>query len=664
MKPGTPLYTVSGRTLIPAPQRSATYMLIAAVVLSVVLSLAPAGGALAAAPDATFVVTNANNSGSGSLRDAINKSNAAATGPRIISFDIPGSGAHTINLTSALPAIIRPVTLDGLTQPGAGCNDSWPHTLLIVLDGTGAGAAANGILVIGGSSIIRGLAIQHFSGDGVHIQSAGNVSVECNYIGTNAAGSAVAGNSGNGVTIDNTPDNLVGHNLISGNTVGVSISGPAAKFNHVVGNRIGTNAAGNAAIPNAQAGVFFQSIPANYIGGNTAGLRNIISGNSGPGIELEQTDLVDIQGNYIGTDANGTGALANHGVGISLFYATNTVIGGSQPVQANVISGNLGHGIHVYQMSTNVRIVGNRIGVNAAATAKLTNGGVGVFVNNVANTVVGAPGAGNVIGGNGQQGVLIYGPGAHNNSVRGNFIGLAPGGQVLGNSSHGVEISDASTNSVGGPGNGDGNWIAFNGGAGVYVVATDRPIPTANVSGLPVDLPGDVPSDAVQVPDVTGQAINDAILANAIFANGGLGIDLDKLGVAPNDGNDSDDGPNHLQNYPELGSATAHGSTTTVVGALTSTPNTTYHLEFFANDTCDPSHYGEGQRLLGSYQVTSNGAGVAGFSVDFAAALPAGTAVTVTATDPAGNTSEFSHCYAVTNPSHGWVNYLPYIVVR
>ena len=88
---------------------------------------------------ATFTVTNVNDSGAGSLRQAIISSNAAAAGPRTISFNIAGAGTHTINLASALPAITKPVTLDGLTQPGASCGNTLPYTLRIVLNGAGAG---------------------------------------------------------------------------------------------------------------------------------------------------------------------------------------------------------------------------------------------------------------------------------------------------------------------------------------------------------------------------------------------------------------------------------------------------------------------------------------------------------------------------------------------
>ena len=162
---------------------------------------------------------------------------------------------------------------------------------------------------------------------------------------------------------------------------------------------------------------------------------------------------------------------------------------------------------------------------------------------------------------------------------------------------------------------GAGNIIAFNGNIGVGVGNF--------ASGVP--------------------AIENSILRNSIFANGQLGIDLAPgTGVTPNDPGDADTGPNMLQNFPVIEKAT----TKQVHGRLDSQPGGTYRIEVFANQSCDPSGYGEGERFLGAVVVMTDKRGEAKFKLKFPAAVGAGQFLTATATDGAGNTSEFSACAA------------------
>src|SRR5207248_11730537 len=154
-------------------------------------------------------------------------------------------------------------------------------------------------------------------------------------------------------------------------------------------------------------------------------------------------------------------------------------------------------------------------------------------------------------------------------------------------------------------------------------------------------------------------AINNSILGNSIFANAALGIDLQtENGVTLNDTGDADDGPNHLQNFPVLTSVTSSGGMTTIAGRLNSTANTTFRIEFFANDSIDPSGYGEGQIFLGFVNTTTNASGDATFSKGFTQ-IGANQRVTATATDPSNNTSEFSGDRKSTrlNSSHRTISY-------
>jgi hypothetical protein len=202
--------------------------------------------------------------------------------------------------------------------------------------------------------------------------------------------------------------------------------------------------------------------------------------------------------------------------------------------------------------------------------------------------------------------------------VQGNYVGVdVTGNADLGNAGPGVFIANSSNNAIGGAATGAGNLIAFNHKAGIDLA-----------SG-----PG------------------NAFRANRITANTHLGITLsDTITVTANDLNDEDVGPNGQQNFPILTSATNTGSNTTMVGTLNSAANTSYTLDFFANTACDASGHGEGQTFLGSNVVATNGIGNATINFTLNTAVPLAQFVTITATDPDGNTSEFSACVAVTGP--------------
>lgn len=212
------------------------------------------------------------------------------------------------------------------------------------------------------------------------------------------------------------------------------------------------------------------------------------------------------------------------------------------------------------------------------------------------------------------DGIRIVGSGATGNVVEGNFIGTdISGTNNRGNGGANVFIgSGASGNLVGGTAVGDGNIIAFAGTNGIVVESLT--------------------------------ATGNEIRSNAVFSNGLLGVDLGNDGLTINDIGDGDSGPNELQNYPELLAATADLGNTLITGTLDSTPVTVFTLEFFANTTCDASGNGEGQRPLGTVLVPTDSGG--GVNFDVSVPFEAGTNefVSATATDPAGNSSEFANC--------------------
>ena len=432
----------------------------------------------------------------------------------------------------------------------------------------------------------------------------------------------------NGVAANNTigGTSAAARNIISGNNrVGIAIS--TATNTIIQGNYIGTDITGNAIIANRQSGVDVLNTGATVIGGSASGAGNLISGNGsngsfGVGINLS-TGSADstVQGNRIGTNAAGTAALPNANGGVNANSSNDNLIGGTAAGAGNLISGNgsaagqagnVGEGVGLFGTSTGNVIHGNLIGTNAAGTAALSNTNAGVILF-APNNIVGGSGIGarNVISGNGLHGIdITSGAGS---IVLANFIGTDVTGTVaVPNASVGINVGAGGSNSsIGSPG--AGNTIAFNSAVGVLVASS-----------------------------ATGVAIR----ANSIHSNGGIGIDLDGAGITANDPGDGDSGANNRQNFPVITSTSAGSN---LVGAtLGSTPGTTFTLDFFANAVCDPSGNGEGQRYLGSAITTTDGGGNASFQFSLTSAPAAGEFVTATATDPSGNTSEFSACFTST----------------
>jgi hypothetical protein len=516
---------------------------------------------------ASFTVINTNDSGAGSLRQAISDANGSA-GLDTINFAIPGAGVQTIALASALPVITDPVIINGYSQTGSSVNtqaDTDNAVLLIEINGAGAGA--NPCLQISaGGSTVRGLVINRCGADGILLQTAGTNIVEGNFIGIDPTGTIIRSNTFSGVSITvGSTNNTIGgttpaaRNVVSGNLLhGITIPSPSATGNLVAGNFVGTNAAGTAALSNSFQGVFLSSAN-NTVGGTTVGARNVVSGNNGgSGVTMGSGGNSNIvQGNYIGLNALGTSGIPNGSGVFTLDGASNNLIGGTAAGARNVISGNsIGLSLATQNTSVNNRVEGNLIGTDPAGTAPVPNG---------------------------------YG-------VRIGLLGVG--------------------NKIGGTAAGAGNVIAFNTAQGVVVES---------------------------------KASANSILANSIFSNGALGIDLASEGVTPNDPLDADTvGGNNRQNYPVLTSAASAGGNTTIGGTLHSTANTSFRIEFFTNTAIDASGFGEGRTFIGSTGVTTDGSGNASFSVLTGSATPTGQFITATATNNVTEeTSEFSYAAQV-----------------
>jgi titin len=424
----------------------------------------------------TFTVTStADTAATGTLRWAITQSDKT-TGPNMIDFKISGTGVQTINLTSALPQITQPVTIDGTTQ--AGYSASPVLAPVIVLNGAGAGASTNGLNLTASAagSTIKGLVIENFKGNGVVVNGGSNDTISDDLIGLTAAGNAAAPNSGTGVVVEgNATGTKITADVISGNIgSGIYLTGSGTAANVVSGDLIGTDVHGAHALANnGGAGVDIDGGASHTtIGGTTAGAGNVISGNGSEttGIVIGAGSDNLIEGNFIGTDATGKNAVGN-GEGVLLEPgATFNTIGGTTAAARNIISANESYGVDIGATSDNV-VEGNYIGTDVSGTLALGDdaNGYGVLLSSgtTGNTIGGTvAGAGDVISGNTSYGVAIYQ--ASGNLIAGDFIGVSAAGTgPLGNQGDGIWLFESSKTTIGGTTAGARNIISANGGSGV-----------------------------------------------------------------------------------------------------------------------------------------------------------------------------------------------------
>src|SRR4028119_1601343 len=273
---------------------------------------------------ATYTVTNTNDSGPGSLRDAIDQANFIP-GLDTINFNIPGDGPHSIPLSQALPVITSPVIINGQSQPGYNkpgfiskpvieLNGSFiPPALGAPINGLDLGYSPGGAEDSSGSTI-QGLVINGFGnsgifpGRGILVQSNNNI-IQDNYIGTDISGTTAVGNTLSGITIGSyTPNNspnatAIRDNIISGNGVaGIFVARAAATNTNITGNFIGTDFTGTMPLGNEGDGILILDPDSNnnVIGGTTPGDSNIIANNKGSGIEIiASSGSHTIQGNSI-----------------------------------------------------------------------------------------------------------------------------------------------------------------------------------------------------------------------------------------------------------------------------------------------------------------------------------------------------------------------------
>ncbi len=524
------------------------------------------------------------------LRAAMEAANANS-GPDAIYFAIEGSGVHTIQLTNKLPAINDMnggVFIDGYTQPGAVENTD--------------PLISNAQLMIE----VRGL---------------GTVEPDDSPVSYDAFTVLSANNTIRGLAMYNSVRELMIDNV-------------GAQNNRIVGNFIGTNAAGIFGAlelnePGQAYGIQITNGSSNNrIGSPEVADRNVISGNALSGVALfhEGTSGNAIYNNLVGLTPDGSNRLRNQRHGLDMnFGAIDTQMGGRNPGERNVVSGNGNAGIDIshdqFTRTRFNRVEGNYIGTDVNGQCgngqprdyNFTSNRYGMIIKDgVTNNEV----TYNVIGCNRREGIYTRDNYTPINTIANNWIGAAPDGADIGNGGYGIYLKGHDHVIA-------NNVIANNGGNGIFLV--DR--------------------DMDEQPDLIYENYGNVVSQNSMYNNGvdnpseetRLGIDIEieteprksrpVIGVNPNDEGDGDSGPNTALNFPELTVATTY--------AVAGTACASCVVEIFVADS-EGGAYGEGEIFIGDGITGDDGQ----FCIDIAA--EAGAALTATARDVNGNTSEFS----------------------
>lgn len=613
---------------------------------------------------ATFVVSSNANTGTNTLRQAITDANAAA-GADIINFNF--AVTTTIALTSCLPQIISPVTINGYSNPGAGAGN-------LRIEVTASGCPGVFDFGVGSDgSTIRGIVISGGS-IGIRVQNSSNHIIRGNYIGTNIAGSAMAGSRvQDGINLSFSNNTIIGgtggqidRNIISGGTQdGIRVV--ASTGVSIINNYIGTDVTGNLDLGNNGNGIDGYNNGATgsnnmQIGGASLNERNVISANNSNGIYLNFCQSPVVKGNIIGMGLNGTTMLGNSASGIDIentgAAATKAQIGGATASERNYSSCNGAFGIVVRSAPSTV-IQGNWIGVDMS-TGNLDYGNYDAAITVTATADVQC--LNNICSGSGNPGFGSDGISIWNTSprpiIKGNIIGLGVDGTTsLQNYGHGIECLTCDDGIIGGTLVSERNVVASSYYLGIQCVNSPRVSIINNYVGT--DVSGTLDRGGTQAGINIGGSSNDVIIGgstaarniiaynnasagitlessvqrvrmtfNSIFCNQGPGIDL--AGAS-----------NEAVPAPVVSSSTTNSLNGTGVNGNVIHIYRNVRADGGVKCNC------EGEIYIGSTTVSG---GTWSFTHSLGLSVAAAGAVSATQTTPSGSTSEFSTCSSPVLP--------------
>jgi PKD repeat protein len=432
-----------------------------------------------------------------------------------------------------------------------------------------------------------------------------------------------SGNAGPNAFEITSANNTVRGLAIRNARTAIRLAGPAASGNRLVGNFIGTDPAGTFRQPVYETlaiGVLLVDRASNnQIGSPALADRNVISGNGGRGVALFDLDTNDnvIRNNLVGLNPSSTAALANRGHGIDINTgAKRTIVGGLGPNERNVISGNSGSG-----------------GETSHGLQTRDNSWVGNYFGTDASGTAAPTWARNGQVNLSIEDRVINTYVAHNVFANNLYGGVKAHKQATGTR---VEHNRIGLTTNGTP--------ASNGPFGVQAElgVTDMTIGPGNT----------IAHNSAGVRVLDPDTLRIRVTANSIHSNAGLGIDISPLGtVNQNDGGDSDGGPNTMLNWPSVTAVSA----TSVVGTTCAGCRVEVYLaDSTSTDPTSINSYGEGRTLLGSATATATGS----FTAPIPSSVTART-ITLLALTADGNTSEFSRNTTVSGSGSGTPNQPP-----
>lgn len=561
--------------------------------------------------------------------------------------------------------------------------------------------------LISGNDIITGTGPIYNVSSGIWLDGVATATITGNLIGTDAAGSTALRNTGYGIYTKSATDIMIGgttsaeRNVISANFKDAINTRFGTNRITILGNYLGTDIAGTVNLGNTDNGIFLADTQNAAIGNSTAAGRNIIAGNKISGIRNTNTPGTVMTGNYIGLDASGAVAMGNQLHGVYVQTSANVRIGGSVLGDRNVIAANRMIGVFLVGATSNARVENNIIGLRADGNTDAGNLQAGIETSATSGVIL----HNNVVAANKTRGIhLITSP---NTTITNNLIGLnALGILDRGNATHGIDIENGVTGL-----NISHNTISGNGGNGVFIItmgANSKVFSTSSLTGNKIGLASDgftpVANDGsgIWIEGSTGLSVGEggstanfiaynkghgiAIVGagankntlshNLIYANTGLGIDLNNDGVTLNDGADADAGyANDSLNFPILqqiilanGNLTVRGCAPvgSVVELFEADVSLGGAAAVGANRFGRNFDYGEGQSYLGSFvegtvadadtgscvMPASDGNNNTGmkafqFSIPVPASVVSGDYLTATATLAVAGTSEFGPTVAV-----------------